>query len=83
MKSITVAQVVKLIIGTIITASITGAIAWEGRMSTRSHDHETRINVIEEHQKLRDIEVDKSLDEIKDGQRRMEDKLDRALRRPR
>lgn len=72
---------VKLVVGSIVTAMVTGAVAWEGKMSARSHVHETRISVLEEHQEIRDKEIDRQLEDIKKGQNRMEDKLDRALRR--
>lgn len=61
------------LIGTLIT----GAWAWTARQTAQVHNHETRISVTE----TRVDGIDKSLDELKQGQQRMEDKLDRALRR--
>ena len=60
----------------VIGSVVTGTVAFATRLSATSHDHETRISVMEDHTKG----VDRSLDEIKAGQLRIEDKLDRSLR---
>lgn len=69
--------VVKTIVTTVIGLLLGGFAAWGRTISTRSHDHETRISVTEE--KVSDMRSD--INEIKHSQERIEDKLDRALRR--
>lgn len=55
----------KVVITAVIGALVTGAAAWGKTLSSRTHDHETRVSVLEDHQKG----IDKSLDEIKDTQK--------------
>lgn len=61
---------VKVIVTTIVTALLTGAGAWGVNLTSRSHNHDTRISVVEDHQKG----IDKKLDS-------MDKKLDRLLER--
>jgi len=72
---------VKAIVISIITAMIGAVVAWGNILATRTDVHEKRISVIEEHQTTRDKEIDKDLEEVKATTRRIEDKLDRALKR--
>jgi Tfp pilus assembly protein PilO len=59
---------VKAVVTTVIGALIMGASAWGVHLSARDNDHEKRIAVVEEHQKVRDKAIDESLDELKKGQ---------------
>lgn len=67
----------KVIATALITALIGGAFAWGAGVSSKVSTHEKDIAV----QKEKQDNVVEDIDEIKDSQRRMEDKLDRALQR--
>lgn len=69
------AWIAKAIITAAISVLVTGAGAWGVHLSAKSNDHEKRIAVAEEHQR----NIDKALDEIRDGQNTMNQKLDRLL----
>jgi len=65
----------RLIITLFITAIITGAFGWASATSTKDVIQDKDIAVI----KTNINTLDKSLDEMKMSQRRIEDKLDKAL----
>ena len=45
------AWIVRAVVGAVISVLVAGAAAWGASQSARGHDHETRIAVIENHQK--------------------------------
>lgn len=69
--------VVKAVVTTAITLALGGAVAWAAKLSSTSHDHETRITV--NTTQIGDVKDD--IKEIKDGQKEMNQKLDRLIER--
>jgi hypothetical protein len=62
---------------TIIGALLSVALGWIHTVNTKQNEHETKIAVIQSDQHS----MKESLDDLKVGQRRVEDKLDKALER--
>lgn len=60
------------LVQTVVATAISGLIAWTTWSTAATIKHETRIAVVE----TRTNGIDKSLDEIKDGQKEMNRKLD-------
>lgn len=75
--------IVKVIVTAVLTALVAGTSAWGVNLGKSRSDHEKRIVKIEEHQVVRDKEIDKDLQEIKEGQKDMNKKLDRLIERRR
>lgn len=67
------AWLIQALIGIILTASV----SWATWTTTTTNKHETRLTVVEE--KVGNVKQD--ISEIKSGQRRIEDKLDRVIER--
>ncbi len=61
----------------LLGALLTFSLGWVHNISAASTAHEARIQVLDE----RTHATDKSIDEIKASQRRIEDKIDRVLER--
>lgn len=70
-------QLLTGIVTALITALLTFSLAWVHNISAASTKHEASIAVLDE----RTNATNKDIVEIKTTQRRMEDKLDRALER--
>jgi hypothetical protein len=68
-----VGSVVTTVIGAILTALLT----WGHAVSAKQNEHDVQIGVLQEAKTV----TEKSIDEIKGSQRRIEDKLDRMLER--
>lgn len=68
--------IIQAVVTTVIGVIVTGFSAWGVNLSHRSSNHETRIAVIEDHQKG----IDKSLDEIKAMQREQGEDTKKILR---
>jgi hypothetical protein len=68
---------IRAVITTIVGLFLTGFVTWGAHLSDADAKHETRISVLEDHIKGED----KSLEELKQGQRDMDEKLDRILRK--
>jgi hypothetical protein len=71
------AWAVKAVTTTVISLSLGGAVAWATRSSSRSHAHETRISVMEEHQK----NIDSALQDLKSGQAEQRSDIKEVLKR--
>lgn len=71
------AWVEKTIVGSLIAAGIAGGIAWAQNLSTASGEHGKDIAVLKNEQTT----ARRDITEIKVGQQRIEDKLDRLIER--
>lgn len=71
------AWVEKVIIGTLVAAAITGGLTWAQNLSSARTEHGKEIAVLKSEQTT----MRRDITEIKDGQRRIEDKLDRVIER--
>lgn len=67
----------KTVAGALITALIAGGLGWASHVSTTQGKQTEEIATLKESKRS----VEKDIDDIKNTQRRMEDKLDRALER--
>lgn len=67
----------KALITALLGAVITGAVAWASQLSGKQVTHESRISVLEDHQRG----IDKSLDELKVGQQEQREDVKEILRR--
>jgi uncharacterized membrane protein len=67
----------KLVLGTFITATIAGSLTWAQSLTTAANNHDKEIAVM----KTEQVTLRRDITEIKDGQQRIEDKLDRAIER--
>lgn len=69
-RSLSSTMIVRTIVATLITTLVAAVFTWGGYVSAQGHKHETRISVLEDHQKGIDTKL-----------QRIENKLDAALRR--
>ena len=67
---------IKALVVSVIGAGITGFVAWASATTEQQNAHESRISVMESRQQ----NIEKSLEDIRAAQLRIENKLDAVIR---